>query len=192
MNRKKIVCIGDSLTSGYGIQSSKRWSNLLSIELTFEIVNTGISGDTTSGMLSRFYRTAINHKPQYIIITGGTNDIWLNLPDNLILGNILAMTRHAKYYDITPIIGIPTPFFNLGSFTDESPFIDTKTFSKRIKSFQKVLKQFALKDNQNVIDFTLNMHPELFLKDGLHPNEKGHKQMSINAKLGIENSFNII
>jgi len=192
MNNKKIVCIGDSLTAGYGIQSSQKWSSFLSHELNIEIVNSGISGDTTSGMLARFYETAIKYSPKYIIITGGTNDIWLNLPDNIIIGNILAMTRHAKYYDITPIIGIPTPFFNIENFTDESPFIDTITLSKRINSFQKVLKQFALDDNQIFIDFTLNMTPKLFLKDGLHPNEKGHKQMAINAKLSIENSFCLI
>lgn len=193
MNRTKIVCIGDSLTAGYGVQSSHRWSSLLSNELNIEVVNSGISGDTTSGMLVRFHEMAINHKPRYIIITGGTNDIWLNLPDNIIIGNILAMTRHAKYYNITPIIGIPTPFFNLGDITtDESLFIDIPSLSKRISSFQKILKQFALDDNQNIIDFTLNMNPELFLKDGLHPNEKGHQQMFINAKLSMEYAFNLI
>lgn len=192
MNRKRIVCIGDSLTAGYGIQTNYRWSNLLSTDLNIEVINSGISGDTTSGMLARFYEMAIKHKPNYIIITGGTNDIWLNLPNNIIIGNILAMTRYAKHHDIIPIIGIPTPFFNQGDFTDESPFIDVTSLSKRINSFQKILKQFALEDNQNFIDFTLNMNPELFLKDGLHPNEKGHILMSVNAKLSLTSFFNHI
>ena len=192
MNLKRIVCIGDSLTAGYGIQTNHRWSNLLSNDLKIEVINSGISGDTTSGMLARFYEMAIKHKPNYIIITGGTNDIWLNLSNNIIIGNILAMTRYAKHHDIIPIIGIPTPFFYQGDFTDQSPFIDVPSLSKRINSFQKTLKQLALDDNQNFIDFTLNMNPELFLKDGLHPNEKGHILMSVNAKLGLTSFFNHI
>ena len=192
MSRKKIVCIGDSLTAGYGIQINYRWSNLLSSDLNIEDINSGISGDTTSGMLALFYEMAIKHNPNYIIITGGTNDIWLNLPNNIIIGNILAMIRYAKHHNITPIIGIPTPFFNQGDYTDESSFIDLPSLSKRISSFQKTLKQFALDDNQYFIDFTLNMKPDMFLNDGLHPNEKGHKLMSENAKLSLVSFFNHI
>ena len=186
INRKKIVCIGDSLTEGYGIHPSHRWSTLLSSNLNIEVINSGISGDTTAGMLARFHEMVIKHKPKYTIITGGTNDIWLNLPDNSIIGNILAMTRHAKHYDITPIIGIPTPFFNSEDSTDESLFIETLSISKRIHSFQNIVKQFAQDDHQHIIDFTLHMNPTLFLKDGLHPNEKGHKQMSTQATLRMK------
>ena len=186
MNNRKIVCIGDSLTAGYGIKTKHRWSNILSNQLNIDIINSGISGDTTSGMLARFHEMAIKHKPNYIIITGGTNDISLNLSDNIIIGNILAMTRYAKHHDIIPIIGIPTPFFIPGNTPSESQFIDYFCLRKRINSFQKTLKQFALDDSQNIIDFTLNMEAKFFLKDGLHPNEQGHALMSENAKTKLK------
>ena len=185
MNLKRIVCIGDSLTAGYGVQTNHRWTHILSTDLNIEIINSGISGDTTAGMLARFYEMAIKHKPDAIIITGGTNDICLNLPNNMIIANILAMTRYAKHHGILPIIGIPTPFFSQGTFTNEPPFIDVSSLGKRIDSFQKTLKQFALNDTQSFIDFTKHMNPDLFLIDGLHPNEKGHKLMSENAKLSL-------
>lgn len=191
MINKKIVCVGDSLTAGYGIDSGQRWTNFLSKDLNIEVINSGVSGDTTSGMLARFYQTAIIHKPSYIIITGGTNDLWFNLSDNLIIANILAMTRQAKYYNITPIIGIPTPFYNFESLSDDSPFIKNESFSKRIHSFQKLLKDFALNDEQKIIDFSLNMKSDLFLEDGLHPNEEGHLQMFNNARLSMENYLNL-
>ena len=183
MNRKKIVCIGDSLTAGYGVETYQRWSNLLSSALNIEVINSGISGDTTAGMLARLYESTIKHKPNYMIITGGTNDLAFNLPDNLIIANLLAMTRLAKHHDIIPIIGIPTPFFILGDVTDESPFIDASNLSKHTLSFQKTLRRFCLSDDQHFIDFSLHMHSALFLPDGLHPNEKGHVQMSENARL---------
>ena len=182
----KIVCIGDSLTAGFGVEAKARWTDLLSNDLQIEIINSGISGDTTSGMLARFYEMVIKHNPSHVIILGGTNDLWLNLQNNIIIGNILAMTRYAKHHEIVPIIGIPTPFYNLGEYTDDSPFIETPELSERIKSYQKIVKQFALDDTLSFIDFSLNMEPKLFLEDGLHPNKEGHKKMSDIAKLSLE------
>lgn len=191
MNRENIVCIGDSLTAGYGVQTNQRWSHLLSRDLNSNIINSGISGDTTAGMLARFYEMAIKHKPTHIIITGGTNDLFLDLSNNIILSNILAMTRYASHHDIMPIIGIPTPFYNQGSTTDEHLFIDDFSVRKRIFSFQEILKQYALNDNHPIIDFTIDMTPDVFLKDGLHPNEKGHRIMAENAKASLKSYFTI-
>ena len=44
----KLICIGDSLTFGYGVRPSQRWTRLCAQETGWEIVNEGISGDTTT------------------------------------------------------------------------------------------------------------------------------------------------
>ena len=49
----KLICIGDSLTFGYGVRPFQRWTRLCAQETGWEIVNEGISGDTTGGMLVR-------------------------------------------------------------------------------------------------------------------------------------------
>ncbi|MFT6707865.1 MAG: acyl-CoA thioesterase-1, partial [Flavobacteriales bacterium] len=54
MQIKKLVTLGDSLTEGYNIDKLKRWTKLLHQKHNLEIINSGISGDTTTGMLSRF------------------------------------------------------------------------------------------------------------------------------------------
>jgi len=187
MNKVKIVCIGDSLTEGYGVHESKRWTNLLRDKLDIEIINSGISGDTSAGMLARFNEMVIQHKPSHVIIMGGTNDIFLNISDNHILSNILAMTRYARHHEIISIIGIPTPFYNLSAFPDDEQFIESKDLFKRINIFYQSLKQFILDDEQRVIDFTLNMKAELFFNDGVHPNEKGHECMSEIAGQSLKN-----
>lgn len=97
MDKGKVVCIGDSLTEGYGIQEHERWSNLVADQSEIEIINSGISGDTSAGMLSRFNKMVIKLNPTHVIITGGTNDLLLNIPDNQIIANILAMTRYARH-----------------------------------------------------------------------------------------------
>lgn len=49
----KLICIGDSLTFGYGVHLSQRWTRLCAQETGWELVNEGINGDTTGGMLTR-------------------------------------------------------------------------------------------------------------------------------------------
>ncbi len=49
----KLICIGDSLTFGYGVHLSQRWTRLCAQETGWELANEGINGDTTGGMLAR-------------------------------------------------------------------------------------------------------------------------------------------
>jgi len=44
-----IVCIGDSLTFGYGVNKSENWVSLVATRVKEKIINKGIPGDTTSG-----------------------------------------------------------------------------------------------------------------------------------------------
>ena len=52
----KIICIGDSLTEGYGVGRPENWVTLLNERSENDIINKGISGDTTGGMLARFQK----------------------------------------------------------------------------------------------------------------------------------------
>ncbi|MCP4221582.1 MAG: hypothetical protein GY765_43560 [bacterium] len=185
MNNIKIVCMGDSLTEGYGIDKTKRWSDLLSEDLGCEIINSGISGDTTAGMLARFHHMALAHQPTHIIITGGTNDLWFTLSNQQIISNILAMTRHARHNNIESIIGIPTPFYCRDT-PGTAAYAENKDFEKRLRLFSEALTAFAESDERKYIDFSRNMTPDLFLEDGLHPDENGHIVMKENAEIVLQ------
>ena len=181
MNKTKLVCLGDSLTEGYGIESQHRWSDLLTKDLQIEIVNRGISGDTTAGMLARFHYDVIAHEPTHVIIMGGTNDLWQGLADEQILSNIRTMTRHARYHNFEAIIGLPTPFFYYDPAM--TPFADAQWFDERLNVFRGKLQSFAENDDRHFIDFAKDMKPEMFLEDGLHPNEEGNEVMMKNASV---------
>ncbi len=186
---KKIVCIGDSLTEGWSIKLDSCWPSLLDNKLDICFVNSGICGDTTGGMLARFREMVINHKPDNVIIMGGTNDVGLNIPDNQIVGNILAMTRLARHYSIKSIIGIPPPYFLPDEYVDNQLFLDLLDMHKRLIGFGETLKRFINNDDQPSIDFSLNMTMNLYLPDGLHPNEKGHEMMAKNAMEQLDHFF---
>ena len=55
---KKILCFGNSLTAGYGLDEQYAWPSLLqqridSLNYDFQVINAGLSGETTSGGLKR-------------------------------------------------------------------------------------------------------------------------------------------
>ena len=52
----KIYCLGDSLTTGYGVSGSDCWVRRVAVKTGFEMINAGLNGDVTLGMAARFYR----------------------------------------------------------------------------------------------------------------------------------------
>jgi lysophospholipase L1-like esterase len=88
---KKIVCHGDSLTEAGDAEKGYVWTALVENRLGIEMINSGIGGDTSGGLLGRFYADAIQHRPDMIIIVAGTNDLWWDLEINTIQANIYAM-----------------------------------------------------------------------------------------------------
>ncbi len=180
--------MGDSLTEGYDIPQITRWSDLLQKDLKIEIINQGISGDTTGGMLARFQTDVLAENPTHVIIMGGTNDLWFGLSPKLILSNYHSMLRHARRAGIITIIGLPTVVFHEG-FLDEDDsrlFTPLPQLSKQINAFRKQLEIYAKDQELPMIDFSKNMTPELFLSDGVHPNETGNLVMMKNAKSVLE------
>ena len=177
MSIKKLLCLGDSLTEGYEVDPSVRWTSLLSDKLNIEIINAGISGDTTAGMLARCECLIVNHKPSHLILLGGTNDLWFGLKDEFILSNIHAIRRQARYHKVIPIIGIPTSVMNINELN-----MVHENYSECIRSFQNTLINYCNEDDQVYIDFSKDLKVEHFIADGVHPNKEGQKVLMQNAE----------
>jgi acyl-CoA thioesterase I len=76
--RPLIVCFGDSLTAGYGLEAGVSYPDSLQKRLDaanagYRVFNAGVSGDTTAGGLSRLAAT-IAMKPEIVIVELGGND----------------------------------------------------------------------------------------------------------------------
>jgi lysophospholipase L1-like esterase len=92
---KKIVCHGDSLTEAPDLAINYTWPILVERRLNLKTINSGIGGDTSGGLLGRFYADVVRHQPDLVVILGGTNDLWWDLEVNQIQANIFAMAcRH--------------------------------------------------------------------------------------------------
>ena len=85
----RIVLIGDSITEGLSLMDPDFFSNN-------NLINRGISGQTSPQMLIRFKQDAVNLEPKLIIINAGTNDIAANTGPStpeMIIDNITSMVE---------------------------------------------------------------------------------------------------
>lgn len=177
----KIICLGDSLTYGFGVRRSKTWAKLAQDKLGIEIINEGINGDTSGGMLSRFYNTVCVKSPEAVFIMGGVNDLIVGADLGTVKSNIMSMAHQsiAKYID--PIIGIPTKIDLENIRQDWAGFSDFSRVSEELDKYHQWVIDFCNTFNIKYIDFYSQFEKEAGTKagelyvDGLHFNERGNE-----------------
>ena len=86
MPEKTIVMLGDSITEGGD------WENLLP---NATILNHGIGGDTTAGVLRRL-RSVVTARPAAVMLLIGTNDIGIGVPEDAIVANSIAIVQRLR------------------------------------------------------------------------------------------------
>lgn len=178
----KIVCLGDSLTYGFGVRRSKVWTKLAEDKLKIEIVNEGINGDTSSGMLSRFYNSVYMQRADSVHIMGGVNDLIVGADLGIIKSNIMSMVHQAAAKFIKPIIGIPTKIDVENVRRDWAEFADFNRVSTKLENYHNWLKEFCITFNIEYIDYYNEFDKlkgsEDVYTDGLHLNDCGNEIMA--------------
>ncbi|MBC8119904.1 MAG: arylesterase, partial [Burkholderiaceae bacterium] len=99
--RPVILVLGDSLSAEYGLQRGQGWVQLLADRLqqsaaNYTVVNSSISGETTSGGRSRLPALLKQHRPAIVIIELGGNDGLRGLPIARMQDNLTAMIRASQ------------------------------------------------------------------------------------------------
>lgn len=181
----KLVCMGDSLTYGYAIFRKDCWVELLKNELNIQIINKGINGDTTAGMLSRSYEDIVQNNPTHVIIMGGTNDFIANRSLHLVEDNIKQVINEAIENNIIPILGIEPP---IDKILAERKWADAVHYDKinlTLEEYKKWIINFAGENNLIFVDFhscfleeLKDKDPRALYVDGLHPTPYGHILMA--------------
>jgi len=196
---KKLICHGDSLTAASDLEPAFIWPSLVAKQLQLTIINSGIAGDTTGGLLSRFYPSVVDPHPDFVLIMGGTNDLWWDLDPKLIRANVFAMTCQAEHHAIIPIVGLPPPLVIERARHQDFAAPDGG-YEKCIAKLAELVRTLARSATQNEIACLDFYHPffdetgavqgRYFLEDGLHPNEAGHRLMAEKAVELLQRHFN--
>lgn len=169
----RVVFMGDSITD-FWVDADPDFFT------SNNFIGRGISGQTTSHMLVRFRRDVIDHKPEFVVILAGTNDVAKNLgeiaPENS-LGNIISMCEIARANGIKPIICsiLPCNFFYWRP--------EVKGQEKDIIALNELLKEYAVSADIPYVDYHSAMKdekdglPKKYADDGCHPNKEGYAKM---------------
>lgn len=160
-----LLVLGDSISAGYGLANlTDGWVSLLGAAISpggHQVVNAGVSGDTTAGGLVRLPRLLEKNTPEIVIIELGGNDglRGISIPEmDRNLREIILITRKAGAVPI--LLGMQMPP-NFGKqFADRFEAI----YSRIAKDMGVIFVDGFLKGVGDVSDL---MQP-----DAIHPNEK--------------------
>ncbi len=117
-----IVAFGDSLTEGVGASEAASYPNQLALITGLNVVNAGISGETTERGLARFEDVLEQYSPELVILLEGGNDILRNNNQNLTKQNLAQMIDIAKQRNVQVLLmGVPEKnlFSSVAGFYDE-------------------------------------------------------------------------
>ena len=168
---KTILCFGDSITAGYGLDDSNDaypavlQQKIDALGLDYTVINSGLSGETSAGGKGRIDWT-LNQDIDIFLLELGANDGLRGVPLSETRVNLQAIINAIdKKNPNTKIIlaGMELPP-NMGQ--------------DYTKEFRKIFKELAENNNLELIPFILNDVggiAELNQGDGIHPTVEGHK-----------------
>ena len=169
----RIVLVGDSITEGWTEFNPGFFQEN-------NMVNRGISGQTTPQMLIRLKQDAIHLNPKIIIINGGTNDIWGNTGPStpeMIIDNLCSMAEIAVKNEISVALSTILPVYQ---YPERDDIIDPP---KTISFINSVLQDYCNKNSLAFLDYFSPMADEKkglrsdYGTDGVHPNKQGYSVM---------------
>lgn len=158
-----IVIFGDSLSAAYGISQQDGWVSLLQQrlkeqKLNYDVINASISGETTSGGLSRYAAMLETLKPSIVIIELGGNDGLRGLSAVETKHNLEAMIQQTKIINAKVLLlGMKIP-----------PNYGLKYSREFSENYQNLAQKYEIQ----LVPFFLQGVagvPDLMQLDGLHP-----------------------
>lgn len=166
VQRPKIVALGDSLTAGLGLLETEAYPARLQQRIdaegyNFDVINAGVSGDTSAGGLRRL-DWALQGDVRVLIVALGANDGLRGLSIADMTRNLSEIIARARTRNITVILaGMEAPP-NYGR--------------EYATSFRQAFGDVARQEGVTFIPFLLDRvggHGELNQADGIHPNVEG-------------------
>ncbi len=177
--RPRIVALGDSLTAGLGLPRDQAYPALLQQRLNkaglgYEVVNAGVSGDTSAGGLRRL-DWALDGDVKILIVALGGNDGLRGLPPAELQKNLAAIVERAHGRGVTVILaGMEAP----PNYGRDYAVAFHRVYPALAKKYRVALVPFLLQGVAG--DDALNQ------PDGIHPTARGAEIVADNVWTVLE------
>ena len=176
-----LLILGDSISAGYGINQKDNWVSMLQSKFnndgtSIKLINSSVSGDTTSGGLQRLRRDLQKFDPDYVLIELGGNDALRGYPIKRIKDNLqtmIALIKNNNSKALLMQIRIPP---NYGQ--------------KYTLAFERIYLELAASEEIYFLPFMLEnvgLNPDLMQPDGIHPNAKAQTLIAKDIKKNLDN-----
>lgn len=168
----RIIVLGDSLTAGLGLDVANSFPSVLQRRLDarglpYQVVNAGVSGDTSAGGLRRLEWAMSDGDPQVLIVALGGNDGLRGLPPEQLQQNLASIIARAQARGLDVVLtGMEAP----PNFGDD--------YTSR---FRAVYPALAKRYDVTLVPFLLDGvagDPAFNQADGIHPNERGAERVA--------------
>lgn len=173
-DKPKIVAFGDSLTAGFGLSEKESYPYLLQEKLNsegfdYEVINAGVSGETSLGGLERIDWVLEQDNVEILILELGANDLLRGVPVERMKDNLDKILQKAKEKNVKVLFcGMLAP-----------PTMG----SEYQRDYTAAFPDLAGKYNVRFVPFLLEniaLNRKLNQADGIHPNPAGTKIMMEN------------
>ncbi len=172
--KPRIVVLGDSLTAGLGLSADEAYPSLLQQRLNqeglpYDVVNAGVSGDTSAGGLSRL-DWALDGDVRVLVVALGANDGLRGLPAEELKRNLAEIIRRAQGRHITVVLaGMEAP----PNYGRDYAVAFHQIYPSLAKEYHVALVPFLLQGVGGV--------DRLNQRDGIHPTAEGARIVADNV-----------
>jgi acyl-CoA thioesterase-1 len=167
----KIAFLGDSITAGYGLHHSHSYpcvvKELLKARgIQTDVINEGVSGDTTSDGLHRL-PNALKQRPDILVVALGGNDMLRGISPEHVKHNLESIIQGAEASEVRSLLlGMRAgPFYGMNY----------------VEKFNRIYDDLAAKYHLGYLPFFIEdiaLRAEFNQADGIHPNARGQRKIA--------------
>lgn len=179
-DKRKIVAFGDSLTAGFGLTEKESYPYLLQKKLetdgyNYEVVNAGVSGETSLGGLERIDWVLEQEKVEILILELGANDLLRGLPVAKMKQNLAKIIEKAQAKKIQVLLcGMLAP-----------PSVGAQYQRDYAAAFPDLASEYKVAFLPFLLE-NIALNKDLNQADGIHPNAKGAAIMTENIYKALQ------